>query len=185
MAIELVMKLTGLGSVPVGPLYMSFLTLPIAIGAMIAGPAAGAFLGLVFGAISFKDALTGGSVMTSTLLAVDPVHTFILCVVTRVIMGWLAGLVFKAAKAADRKKRFCYFAGALSAPLLNTLLFMGYLCLAFYDSDYVQGLASGLGATNPLTFIVLLVGIQGLLEALVCGITGGFISAAVAKYLNQ
>ena len=185
MAIELVMKLTGLGSVPVGPLYMSFLTLPIAIGAMITGPAAGAFLGLVFGAVSFKDALTGGSIMTSTLRAVDPVHTFILCVVTRVLMGWLTALVFKAAKSVDKNRRFCYFAGALAAPLLNTLLFMGYLCLAFYNSDYVQGLVSGLGATNPVTFVVLLVGIQGLLEALVCGIAGGFIAKAVAKYLKQ
>ena len=31
VAIELVMKLVGLGSVPMGPLYMSFLTLPIAV----------------------------------------------------------------------------------------------------------------------------------------------------------
>ena len=31
-AIEIVMKLIGLGSVPVGPLYMSFLTVPIAVG---------------------------------------------------------------------------------------------------------------------------------------------------------
>ena len=30
-AIEVVMKLMGLGSVPVGPLYMSFLTVPIAV----------------------------------------------------------------------------------------------------------------------------------------------------------
>jgi len=29
VAIELVMKAVGLGSVPMGPLYMSFLTLPI------------------------------------------------------------------------------------------------------------------------------------------------------------
>ena len=34
VAIELVMKLVGLGSVPMGPLYMSFLTLPIAVGAI-------------------------------------------------------------------------------------------------------------------------------------------------------
>ena len=34
VAIELVMKAIGLGSVPVGPLYMSFLTLPIAVGAI-------------------------------------------------------------------------------------------------------------------------------------------------------
>ena len=32
VAIELVMKAIGLGSVPMGPLYMSFLTLPIAVG---------------------------------------------------------------------------------------------------------------------------------------------------------
>ncbi len=40
-AIEVVMKLMGLGSVPVGPLYMSFLTVPIAVGAMTMGPTAG------------------------------------------------------------------------------------------------------------------------------------------------
>ena len=34
VAIELVMKAVGLGSVPMGPLYMSFLTLPIAVGAI-------------------------------------------------------------------------------------------------------------------------------------------------------
>mgnify|MGYP000979754528 CR=1 FL=1 len=38
VAIELVMKLVGLGSVPVGPLYMSFLTLPIAVGAITTYP---------------------------------------------------------------------------------------------------------------------------------------------------
>ena len=48
-AIEVVMKLMGLGSVPVGPLYMSFLTVPIAVGAMTMGPTAGAILGGVGG----------------------------------------------------------------------------------------------------------------------------------------
>ena len=48
VAIELVMKLVGLGSVPMGPLYMSFLTLPIAVGAITMGPAVGALLGGVF-----------------------------------------------------------------------------------------------------------------------------------------
>lgn len=52
VAIELVMKAVGLGSVPVGPLYMSFLTLPIAVGAIVIGPLAGGILGGVFGAVS-------------------------------------------------------------------------------------------------------------------------------------
>ena len=57
VAIELVMKAVGLGSVPMGPLYMSFLTLPIAVGAITMGPAVGAILGGVFGAVSFYDAI--------------------------------------------------------------------------------------------------------------------------------
>ena len=40
VAVEIVMKLIGLGSVPVGPLYMSFLTVPIAVGAIVLGPLA-------------------------------------------------------------------------------------------------------------------------------------------------
>ena len=38
VAIEVVMKLVGLCSVPMGPLYMSFLTLPFAVGAITMGP---------------------------------------------------------------------------------------------------------------------------------------------------
>ena len=76
VAIELVMKMVGLGSVPVGPLYMSFLTLPIAVGAITMGPAVGALLGGVFGAVSFYDAITGASAMTGALFQVSPVNTF-------------------------------------------------------------------------------------------------------------
>ena len=96
VAIELVMKLVGLGSVPVGPLYMSFLTLPIAVGAITMGPAVGALLGGVFGAVSFYDAITGASAMTGALFQVSPLNTFILCVGMRMLMGLCCGLIFKA-----------------------------------------------------------------------------------------
>ena len=71
VAIEVVMKLIGLGSVPVGPLYMSFLTVPIAIGAIVIGPMASMLLGGIFGFVSFMDAIKGASIMTSTLLGVS------------------------------------------------------------------------------------------------------------------
>ena len=77
VAIELVMKAIGLGSVPMGPLYMSFLTLPIAVGAITMGPVAGAVLGGVFGAVSFYDAITGASAMTGALFQVSPVNILI------------------------------------------------------------------------------------------------------------
>ena len=183
-AIEIVMKLIGLGSVPVGPLYMSFLTVPIAVGAMTLGPSAGAILGAVFGLVSFKDAMTGASAMTGVFFQISPVHTFILCVVMRAIMGFCVGLLFKALRFIDRKGGWSYFIGALSAPLLNTLFFMGYIVAVFYQTEYIQGLVSTKGASNPLMFVVLFVGVQGLIEAIVCCAAGGVITRAVSSFLG-
>ena len=161
-AIEIVMKLIGLGSVPVGPLYMSFLTVPIAVGAMTMGPAAGAILGAVFGLVSFKDALSGVG-MTGVFFQISPLNTFVLCVVMRVLMGFCVGLIFKALRFVDRRGGWSYFIGALSAPLLNTLFFMGYIVLVFYHTEFIQSKVADLGAVNPLMFVVLLVGVQGLI----------------------
>ena len=48
MALELVMANTPLGMIPIGPINASLLTIPVAIGAMLLGPAAGALLGAIF-----------------------------------------------------------------------------------------------------------------------------------------
>ena len=185
VAIELVMKLIGLGSVPVGPLYMSFLTVPIAVGAIVLGPAASAILGGVFGIVSFMDAVKGASIMTSSLLAVSPVHTFILCFGMRVLMGVCVGLVYSGMASICRRSVVNCFVTSLSAPLLNTLFFMGYIVLAFYQTDYVQSLVIATGAGNPLMFVVLRVGVQGVVEAIVCSVTGTAIGSALLKVTGR
>ena len=58
VAITLVMAYTPLGYLKTPVLNLSFLTVPVAIGAMLLGPAAGAILGLVFGLTSFAEAFT-------------------------------------------------------------------------------------------------------------------------------
>ena len=185
IAIELVMKLTGLGSVPVGPLYMSFLTVPIAIAAMLLGPAAGAITGAVFGFVSFYDSITGGSVMTSAFFQISPINTFILTVGMRVLMGTLCGYLFRFFRAVDPTKTVCYFLGAISAPLLNTFFFMGYICLVFYKTEYIQNLVAKLGAANPVMFVILLVGVQGLIEAVVCGAVGTVVGKTLSHVLAR
>ena len=40
------------------------------------------------------------------------------------------------------------------------------------------------GAANPLMFVVLLVGVQGVAEFLVSGILGGIVARAVHKFLK-
>lgn len=185
VALELAMRAIGLGAVPVGPLNMSFLTLPIAVGAMLLGPGAGAVLGGVFGVLSLSDAVSGRSVMTGTFFQLSPVNTVILTVGMRMLMGYVCGMVFKAARRLDTKGTWSFFVGAVSAPLLNTLFFMGYIVLVFYRTDYIQALVAKLGAANPLMFVVLLVGVQGLVEAVTCGVLGGILGKALDHFLSR
>lgn len=185
IAIELAMYMMGLGMVPVGPLKMSFLTVPVAVGAILMGPWQGAVLGVAFGLCSLWDAISGSSMMTNTFFAFSPVHTVILCVGMRALMGFCVGHIFKALCRLDRKRIVSYYASALTAPLLNTIFFMGYIVLVFYKTDYIQNLVSAKGAANPFMFVILLVGVQGLVEMIVCTITAGAASKGVAVALKK
>ena len=185
IAIILVMKLTGLSSIPVGPLVMTLTMVPIAIGAMLLGPVEGAVLGFVYGCTSFYDAVIAASPMSGFFFQTSPVHTFILCVVTRTLVGLLTGVIFAILKKIDRKRVWCYFAGGLLAPMLNTILFMGYIVMVFYKTEYVQNLVSSLKAPNPLMFVILLVGTQGLIEWATGLLIGGSVAKGVAAALKR
>ena len=185
IAIIFVMRITGLTRIPIGPLYMTLSMIPIAIGAMLIGPAGGAVLGLVYGCTSLYDAITGASVMTGAFFQVSPVHTVLLCVGTRVLVGFLTGWLFRAVHRIDRTKTVSYFVGGLLAPVLNTVLFMGYIVLFFYHTEFVQNMVVKLGASGPLMLVVLMVGVQGLLEAAGGLVIGGAVTKAVAHAIKQ
>ncbi len=185
IAIQLVMYLLGLGMVPIGPLKMSFLTVPVAVGAMLLGPLDGLVLGVAFGLCSLWDAISGSSLMTGTFFGISPLHTVILCVGMRALMGLLTGLIFQGLRKLDRHQVACYYLSALAAPLLNTVLFMGYIVLVFYHTDYIQALVTSTSAANAFMFVVLLVGVQGLIEMLVCTVVAGSAGKGVAVAVRK
>ena len=61
---------------------------------------------------------------------------------------------------------------------------MGFLVLFFYHIDYVQNLAQTLGADNVFMFIVLLVGIQAVVEWVICCLVAGAVTLPVRKFLK-
>ena len=79
---------------------LSLLTIPVAVGAIVMGPASGAILGGAFGLTSFFNAVRGGGGMTSIFFTLNPLGTFLLCFGARLAMGWLCGLVYRAGPAA-------------------------------------------------------------------------------------
>ena len=183
VAIIVVMAFSPLGYLRTPGLTITFLTVPVAVGAIILGPASGAVCGTAFGLTSVAMALTGGSAFSAALMQINPFGLLFTCLVPRILEGWLCGLIFQAVKRIS--KNGAYIVASLSCPLLNTLFFMGSLVLFFYNTDYIQGIASGLGAANPLLFVVLFVGLQGAIEAVACTLLGSAVSRALGAAFRQ
>lgn len=179
----LLMSVTPLGYFHTFGLDISLMMVPVAIGAMLMGPKAGAWLGLIFGATSFYQAVTGSSVFSTMLFNINPIYAFLLCIPTRVLMGFLTGVIFKAAQKVDKKKTVCYFVGGFFAAFLNTLFFMGMLLICYWNTEFIQGINETLGGLNPLMFVVAFVGVNGALEMPSSCIVGGIVSKAVNRAL--
>ena len=179
----LLMSVTPLGYFHTFGLDISLMMVPVAIGAMLMGPKAGAWLGLIFGATSFYQAVTGSSAFSTMLCNINPIYAFLLCIPTRVLMGFLTGVIFKAAQKVDKKKTVCYFVGGFFAAFLNTLFFMGVLLICYWNTEFIQGINETLGGLNPLMFVVAFVGVNGALEMPSSCIVGGIVSKAVNRAL--
>lgn len=187
VAIMLMMNLTGLAMIPLPGQYASIMTVPVAVGAMMLGPLAGTILGTTMGCISFYTAVkTGFATMTmagysgATMIILTLVNT----IVTRALMGFCTGLVFKALQKVDRTKTICYYVGGIAAPLLNTLFYMTVLVVVFLNAPNI---AAVLGEEllyklqhNVVLFVAAYVGVQALIEAAI----GCIISGSICKVLK-
>ena len=174
-AILIVMETTNIGFIktPTG-IEFTLMQVPVIIGAILTGPSGGAILGGVFGLLSFSECF-GKSFFGATILGINPIYAFIVCVVSRVLMGLCCGLVFKAFKNGG--KGIVSFATAgLSGALLNTVFFMSSLLLLYGNTDYIMGMRGGM---NLLSFVAAFVGVQGLIEAGVCCV----VATAISKIL--
>ncbi len=184
IAIIFVMAFTPIGYIKTLGLEITLIVVPVAIGAVLMGPSGGAALGAVFGLTSFYQCF-GMSAFGSMLLSINPVLTFITCVPTRILAGWLAGVVFKALHNNDKTKKISYYVASLVAPLLNTLFFMTCIVLFFYNTEFIQGLAAQLGTSSVFTFVIGFVGINGLVEAVACFVVASAVSKALSVALNR
>ncbi|MCR5419203.1 MAG: ECF transporter S component [Lachnospiraceae bacterium] len=180
-AITLLMALTPLGYIKTPVLSVTLLTVPVAVAAILLGPVGGVVCGFAFGMTSFVNALMGtGSVLLMGLLQINPFLTFVVAVVARVLVGLFTGLIFKGLYKGEKTRPISYFVASLCCPLLNTILFMGFLMLFFFNSPAIQASAEKFGTHNPLLLVILMVGVQGAIEAGVCFV----IASAVSKVLH-
>ena len=183
-AIIVIMTFTPLGYLKTPGLEITLIPVPVVIGAVLLGPASGLFLGTVFGLTSFIQCFSA-SAFGIALMSVNPVFTFITCMVPRMLMGWLTSLIFKAIRKVDKTKFVSYLVASIAGPLLNTVLFTSTLLLLFSKAPIITEMQATLGSANLFTFAVAFVGINGLIEVGICAVAGTAISAALAAALKK
>lgn len=178
-AILLVLSYTPLGYLNIGPLAISLNMIPVAIAAIAAGPAGGAFLGAVFGVTSCLQCvgIGGTSQMGMILFEISPFLTILQRFATRVLAGFLTGVIYKALKKTPVRS-FAGFITGFCAALLNTVLFMSALVLLFGSTEYLQGLMAG---KNVLLFVCSFVGINAVVEMFAATLIVGAVCKALEK----
>lgn len=189
MAIVLVMAYTPLGYLrtPWG-VEITFIVVPVAVGSLILGPGAGAFLGMVFGLTSFAQCF-GGSALGAVFLAENPAGTFFCCVVNRVVVGAVPGLLYLGLKRAPRFRTAGLALCCFLTPVLNTVLYIAGNWMIFHDtwlgvSVSAYGYAGG-GGFSLLMFMMGLVAVNGLAEAAACLVLGTAVCRALEKTVNR
>ena len=161
-------------------LSITFNMIPVAIAAIAMGYPGGAIIGGVFGLISFLQCfgIFGSSALGAALVNISPALMFIQRFVSRVLVGLIAALVFRA---MSRTKAPLYVRGAatgFSAAFFNTLFFMSLLILLFGGTPEMQERMAGRGA---LAYIIASTGVNALVEMLVATLVTGAAAAALKK----
>ncbi len=178
-ALLIVLSMTPLGYLNIGPLAITLNVIPVAIAGIVLGPLGGAILGAVFGMTSFLQAMGigGASAMGLICFEISPFLTFVHRVLSRILAGFLTGWIFRLIV-----KRFPVSVSSaitgFAAAFLNTVFFMASLLLCFGNTEYIQGL---IGGQNILLFVCTFVGINAVFEML----AGAIASCALGSALYR
>jgi uncharacterized membrane protein len=145
--ISMVLGLTPLGFIPIGPTRATIMHIPVIIGAILEGPVVGAIVGLIFGLFSIFQAVTNPTPISFVFL--NP----LVSVLPRILIGVVSYYVYRGFSKIGKR-------GALAVTGLMWLAAMAYLI-----RGWIGLLADGTAAA--LAFQSLLVALLAILGVLV------------------
>ena len=88
-AISIMLSMTPLGFIPIGPTNATIMHIPVIIGAVLEGPLVGITVGAIFGATSLLRALTMPTITSFTLI--NP----LVSILPRLLIGLVAYYIYK------------------------------------------------------------------------------------------
>ena len=165
IALIFVMQYVGtLVSAPFAALgiELSFVLIPIVVGAFLLGPVEGAILGLVFGTMTVVLTFMAPGGMTYILMDSNPIMYVVVAIFKAVAAGLGSGLIYKGLDKAFKGKLVYLktLIASASAPIINTGIFLAGMVLFF--SDVIS--ERWAGGQNVFLFIAGLIWINFVIE---------------------
>lgn len=168
--------------VKIGTFNLSLVLIPIVLIGVLYGPKYSGYLGAVFGIITYIAAMIGVDAGGNVLFIASPLLLLALCLTKGFLAGFLSGLF--SYKLAQKNPLLGTFIGAVTAPIVNTGVFLIFAFLGFNDIMYEW--ANG---TNLLVYAIIgLVGINFVIEFIINIILSPIIIRvlkAVKRYTNS
>lgn len=164
-AILLVLAATPLGFITIGVMTITFVPIPVLIGAIVLGPAAGGFLGLLFGVTSMIMAhirLTPDALIFSPFLSGTAWSIFI-AIVPRVLFGVIAGYLFRALRKTKLNLKVSAGITAGVGSILHTLMVLGSIYFLAGDLHAANLKISKNALAGIFTAVI---GSNGIVEAI-------------------
>ncbi len=191
VAIEVIVAFVPiLGSIPLGPIVATTAHIPVIIAAVTMGVGAGAFMGFVFGFLSFIVQSFVTPTITSfvftPIVSVGNVGgsywSLVICFVPRILLGICAALLYQWFSSIDKKNRWSYIASSVLASLIHTVLVLGGIYVFFKDS-YSE--AIGQAANLLLGLIGSVILTNGIPEAILAGVVTVAVAIPIKKVMNK
>lgn len=135
-----------MGYIPLGFVNITIIHITVIVAAITLGPKDGMFIGLIWGLITLLRAWTAPTMPLDSIVFTNP----IVSVLPRIIVGLVAGYIFKLAYQKTQKIGFSSVAAAVLATLTNTILVLGLMGLL-----YTGDVAGAMGTTSKNLFMVL------------------------------
>ena len=172
------------GFIKIGPFAPSLVLIPIVLASILVGPKGGGILGGAFGIVVIIQCFTGVDAGGFILWGINPFFTSLICLVKGIAAGVVSGYIYKLV-AADAQSGIrqvvASVLAAISAPIVNTGLFLLGLSTLFTDTLYAWS-----GDTNVFLYIfTVLIGINFLIEFAINAIVSPAISTAVRAAAKQ
>ena len=142
---------------------LSFVLIPIVVGAFLLGPVEGAVLGFVFGLMTvILTVMSPGTMMTRILFDSNPAMYVVVAMVKAIAAGFGAGLIYKGLGKLFREKHVYLktLIASASAPIINTGIFLLGMVL-FFGNVISEKWAGG---QNVFLFILGLIWINFVIE---------------------